>query len=75
MDHTTLLENIYLMLLIIVHILGKCAFEDVGFKIVEEIEWVYLTGMPKNQDIGKLFLKQIEKQLIAQGVNNIQWEE
>lgn len=35
----------------------KCAFEDAGFKIVEEIDWVYLTGMPKNQDIGKLFEK------------------
>lgn len=35
----------------------KCAFEDVGFRIVEEIDWVYLTGMPKNQDIGKLFTK------------------
>lgn len=35
----------------------KCAFEDIGFKIVEEIDWVYLTGMPKNQDIGKLFDK------------------
>lgn len=37
----------------------KCAFEDVGFKIVEEIDWVYLTGMPKNQDIGKLFDKKV----------------
>lgn len=35
----------------------KCAFEDSGFKIVEEIDWIYLTGMPKNQDIGKLFDK------------------
>jgi DNA modification methylase len=35
----------------------KCAFEDVGFKIVEEIDWVYATGFPKNQDIGKLFDK------------------
>lgn len=35
----------------------KCAFEDAGFRIVEEIDWVYLTGMPKNQDIGKLFDK------------------
>jgi len=39
----------------------KCAFEDVGFKIVEEIDWVYLTGMPKNQDIGKLFDKKAGK--------------
>lgn len=35
----------------------KCAFEDSGFRIVEEIDWIYLTGMPKSQDIGKLFTK------------------
>ena len=35
----------------------KSAFEDCGFKIVEEIDYVYLNGMPKNQDIGKLFDK------------------
>lgn len=41
----------------------KCAFEDVGFRIVEEIDWVYLSGMPKNQDISKLFDKVDEKEL------------
>jgi len=35
----------------------KSAFEDAGFNIVEEIDWVYGTGFPKNQDIGKLFDK------------------
>lgn len=35
----------------------KCAFEDIGFNIVEEIDWVYGTGFPKNQDIGKMFDK------------------
>ena len=35
----------------------KSAFEDVGFNIVEEIDWVYLSGFPKNQDIGKMFDK------------------
>lgn len=29
----------------------KCAFEDAGFKIVEEIDWIYGTGMPKSQSI------------------------
>ena len=33
----------------------KCAFEDSGFLIVEEIDWIYLSGMPKNQDVGKMF--------------------
>ncbi len=35
----------------------KCAFEDVGFNIVEEIDWIYFSGFPKNQDIGKMFDK------------------
>ena len=35
----------------------KSAFEDVRFNIVEEIDWVYLSGFPKNQDIGKMFDK------------------
>jgi len=39
----------------------KCAFEDVGFQIVEEIEYLYGTGFPKNQDIGKLFDKKAGK--------------
>ena len=52
----------------------KCAFEDAGFKIVEEIDWIYLTGFIKNQDIGKLFLKDIERQLKNQGAKNVKWE-
>jgi len=40
----------------------KCAFEDAGFNIVEEIDWVYGTGFPKNQDIGKLFDKKAGKE-------------
>ena len=35
----------------------KCAFEDVGFNIVEEINWIYSSGFPKNQDIGKQISK------------------
>ena len=41
----------------------KCAFEDTGFNIVEEVDWVYGTGFPKNQDIGKLFDKKNNKDL------------
>ena len=33
----------------------KCAFEDSGFIIVEEIDYLYLSGMPKSQDVGKMF--------------------
>ena len=43
----------------------KCAFEDAGFQIVEEIDWIYGTGFPKNQDIGKLFDKRKGGSLIA----------
>lgn len=32
----------------------KCAFEDAGFRIVEEIDWIYGTGMPKSQSINGL---------------------
>lgn len=29
--------------------------EEAGFRIVDMIEWLYLTGFPKAQDIGKMF--------------------
>ena len=45
----------------------KCAFEDVGFKIVEEIDWVYGSGFPKNQDIGKLFDKDANAERASTG--------
>lgn len=48
----------------------KCAFEDVGFIIVEEIDWVYLTGMPKSQDISKLFDKAAGAERKVIGKNN-----
>lgn len=33
----------------------KSAFEDSGFNIVDEIDWLYCSGMPSNQDIGKMY--------------------
>lgn len=47
----------------------KCAFEDAGFKIVEEVDWIYLTGMPKNQDIAKLIDKSKTTKLLSE-----QWD-
>ena len=46
----------------------KSAFEDAGFNIVEEIDWVYLSGFPKNQDIGKMFDKKagIKREIIGE---------
>lgn len=40
----------------------KCAFEDSGFRIVEEIDWIYCSGMAHNQDIGKMFERSGYKQ-------------
>lgn len=37
----------------------KCAFDDVGFDIVEEIDYLYLSGLPKCQDIGKLYDRKV----------------
>lgn len=47
----------------------KSAFEDAGFNIVEEIDWIYLTGMPKSQDIGKLFDKKAGKKREVIGID------
>ncbi len=49
----------------------KCAFEDAGFNIVEEIDWVYGTGFPKNQDIGKLFDKKagVDREVIGKRIH------
>lgn len=38
----------------------KSAFEDSGFLIVEEIDWLYCSGMPSNQDIGKMYNRKNE---------------
>lgn len=44
------------------------AFEDAGFNIADEIDWLYLTGFPKNQDIGKMFDKKagVEREIISE---------
>lgn len=49
-----------------------CGFEDAGFRIVDTIEWLYLTGFPKAQDIGKLFDKKAgaEREVIAENPYN-----
>jgi len=42
--------------------------EDAGFEIRDMIQWLYSSGFPKSLNIGKLILKEIEKQLRQQGV-------
>lgn len=46
-----------------------CGFEDAGFEIVDTIEWLYLTGFPKAQDIGKMFDKRdgAERTVVVEG--------
>lgn len=46
----------------------KCAFEDSGFYVVEEIDWIFLSGMPKNQDIGKMHDRKVgaEREIVGQ---------
>lgn len=47
----------------------KCAFDDVGFDIVEEIDYLYLSGLPKCQDIGKMYDRKVgvDREIIGKG--------
>lgn len=36
--------------------------------------WLYGSGFPKSMNIGRTMLKDIEKQLNEQGVDNIEWK-
>lgn len=51
-----------------------CAIEDAGFEIRDCIMYLYGSGFPKSLNIGKSLLREIERQLIEQGVENIQWK-
>jgi DNA modification methylase len=51
-----------------------CAIEDAGFEIRDCIMYLYGSGFPKSLNIGKALLKEIERQLTEQGVENIQWK-
>ena len=39
----------------------KCAFEDAGFEIKDEIDWIYSSAMPKGLDISKAFDKDADE--------------
>ena len=47
---------------------GVVNVEDAGFEIRDMIQWIHSQGFPKNMDISKALLKEIEKQLRQQGV-------
>lgn len=40
-----------------------CAFEDAGFEIKDELQWIYGQGFPKSYNISKGFNKKSEKDL------------
>lgn len=56
-----------------------CAFEDAGFEIRDEIQWIYGSGMPKSYNISKGFDKKagVEREVInivkGMGKQNPEW--
>jgi DNA modification methylase len=52
-----------------------CGFEDAGFRIVDTIEWLYLTGFPKAGDIGKMFDKRAgaEREVVGKRNRDLNW--
>lgn len=48
-----------------------CAFEDAGFEIRDEIQWIYGSGFPKSMDISKAIDKQAgaEREVIGDNPN------
>lgn len=52
-----------------------CAFEDVGFKIKDTIEWLYLTGFTKAGDIGKMFDRRAgaEREVVGKRNRDLNW--
>ena len=44
-----------------------CAFEDAGFEIKDEIQWIYGSGFPKSYNISKGFDKQagVEREVVS----------
>ena len=48
-----------------------CAFEDAGFEIRDEIQWIYGSGFPKSMDISKAIDKQAgaEREVVGKRVH------
>ena len=51
-----------------------CAIEDAGWEIRDMLEWVYSSGFPKSQNIGKQIIKQIECEIKKQFDGEIVWK-
>ena len=48
-----------------------CAFEDAGFQIKDEIQWIYSSGFPKSYNISKGFDKKagVEREVIGEYIH------
>ena len=53
-----------------------CAIEDAGFEVRDMIEWVYGSGFPKSQNIGKMYDKKMgnEREIVGDKERYRDWE-
>lgn len=51
-----------------------CAIEDAGFEVRNQLCWAFGSGFPKSLNIGRALLKDIERELKKQGIENITWK-
>ena len=50
------------------------AIEDAGFEVRNQLCWAFGSGFPKSLNIGRALLKDIERELKKQGIENITWK-
>lgn len=50
------------------------AIEDAGFEVRNQLCWAFGSGFPKSLNIGRALLKDIERELRKQGIENITWK-
>ena len=51
-----------------------CAIEDAGFEVRNQLIWAFGQGFPKSLNLGRALLKDVERELKQQGVENITWK-
>lgn len=50
------------------------AIEDAGFEVRNQLIWAFGQGFPKSLNLGRALLKDVERELKKQGVENITWK-
>ena len=50
------------------------AIEDAGFEVRNQLCWAFDSGFPKSLNIGRALLKDNERELKKQGIENITWK-